>query len=115
MKTIEQAKDEAAQEVGYIDWNDLVRMLSGFTVGATKNTQYDYAFNRAMEIYAASQVESKMEEVREKLPIEITPDELQQDYEDRLKDYGSDFASGFSDGGQYYFQLLLEEVKELLK
>lgn len=49
------------------------------------------------------------------LPLEITPSELEQDYEDRQRDYGSDYATGFSDGGQYYWQQLRDEISEGLQ
>lgn len=46
---IQVYKNRGAKAAGYKDWNELVTLLSDKTIGESKNTQFNYAIELAIE------------------------------------------------------------------
>lgn len=50
--TIQEAKDTGAQLAGYKDWNEMFELLKNGTIAEAKNSQLEYAIDKAIEVYA---------------------------------------------------------------
>ena len=81
--TINEAKDQAAREYGYRDYNTI---FTSYEIGEVPKQSFENFTNRALEIYGNAQWNAAIEkaaesaELRTKIKIECTNEELEKGY-----------------------------------
>lgn len=89
--TLQQAKDEAAKEIGYDNWADLIGMIGHKSLKELRHTQYELALEKAITIYAEIKSKESFEAARKLTPPLMIGDEngITKSQTYRYKDYES--------------------------
>lgn len=104
--TIEQARDKAAESLGYGDFIN-------FSKAKILTPSEEEFTTLAMQIFADSAVQAERERIMQALP-ELSIHSLTAEYQQLQREQGSDYAGGYFDGAETYFNKLKAELKQLL-